>query len=143
MCTNSQRTVLPPFHRCGRRNSVREKTDPRSHGGCRKSRASNLAQGPFLQAPQVSARGWHTTRPHFQSSSPPQAGPKARSWTDIQDLFKISHLSPHSSRSFRTRALGARQTAPPNSAHLSPRRSGGSAPSPRPSPVPAQPAWTL
>lgn len=70
MCTNSQRTVLPPFHRCGRRNSVREKTDPRSHGGCRKSGASNVVHGPFLQAPQVSARGWHTTHPPLPEPLP-------------------------------------------------------------------------
>lgn len=107
MCTNSQRTVLPLFHRCGLRR--RERLDQGHTGGCRKSRASNLAQSPLLQAPQVSPRGGRSTHPQFQRPSQPQAWPEARPWQDMPDLLRIFHLTPQGSSSFRTRALVASQ----------------------------------
>lgn len=53
---------------------MRERLVQGHTGNCKKSRASNLAQGPFLQAPQVSARGWRSTPP----PNPPTSRAPAR-----------------------------------------------------------------
>lgn len=142
VCTNSQRTVLPPFHLCGSRSSGGERliqghTVAERRVGPR-TRLIAPSFKPLKSQPEAGARLAPSSR------APPllRPGPRPDSWPYIPDLLRLSHLSPHSSRSFRTIALVASQPGPPRSAHLSPRRSGGPAPSPRPLPVSTQPALT-
>lgn len=102
---------------------------------------TNQNHGPLPHIPQTRARDGSSTHPQLRSPFPLQArAQRAGPYLGVLHLLRTAHLRPHSVCRFRARALGAEPPAPATErSPENPRRSGGSAPGPRP--LTAHPPW--